>query len=64
VGKSDRERSVRGDLLGEGSEDKLALRDANVGDRETLVVKLEVIIEKNVEVDVSGPLVYELLAAQ
>lgn len=52
------------DLLSQRSEDKLPLGDANVGDGQTLVVELDVVVEEDVEVDVSGPLVYELLAAQ
>ena len=51
-------------LLGQGSQDELPLGDAYVRDGEAFVVELEVVVEEDVEVDVAGALVYELLAAK
>jgi hypothetical protein len=51
-------------LLGERPEDEFTLGDANVRDFEALVVELDAVVQEDVEVDVAGALVYELLAAQ
>lgn len=53
-----------GGLLGKRPEDEFTLGDANVRNLETLVVELEVLVEEDIKVDVSGSLVYEFLAAQ
>ena len=52
-----------GDALGQGAEDKLALRDANVGDLEARVVDLEVLVEEDVEVDIPRTLVDDFLTS-
>ncbi len=54
----------KGCLLSQGSEHEFALGDAYVRDGEAFVVKLEVLVEQDVEVDVAGALVYDLLAAE
>lgn len=72
-GISLRLRSVRGSLeggqhadniLGEWPEHKLSLGDADVRDLEAIMVDLEILVQENIEIDVPGPLVDHLLAAQ
>ena len=53
-----------GCLLGQGSEHEFPLGDAYVRDGKAFVFELDVVVEEDVEVDVAGALVYELLAAE
>lgn len=51
------------DLLRQGPQDELALRDADMGNIETLVLDLFVTVEQDVKVYVAGAFIDDLLAA-
>lgn len=50
-------------ILGEGSENEFALRDANVWDIQPLVVYDLIIVQEDIQIDVAGSLVNYLVTA-
>lgn len=51
-------------ILGQRSEDKFTLCDTRVRNLETLMVKLDVVVQENVEIDIPWALVDDLFSAQ